>query len=307
MGSRLARTVSNRETIFEPLGEIAVHPSTGERVYWALVTSEEASKVLGGRNTHNRKTRGKGTIDGLIRDMEENRFVGKNGETIIFNNHGVLDDGQHRLTAIAQSGVAQEILVVENVALNAQDTVDKGSRRSVSDTLTLNGFEWTSAKAAIAKNVLIYQTLGYIASTGSNGYNPSDTEIAEYVIKHDSRLMDSCLLIKGKWKYTNFTGGVMSPAVVATVHYLCRAFDKEQTDMFFAQQVVQGLHLKDGEPALALRNYCAGNKSTLKLYEQYAFVVKSWNLFVKGQDVRVLKAPVGGWTRDNIPKLLLVE
>lgn len=73
----------------------------------------------------------------LVRNMERGTWQ-DNGASIVFNRSGRLVDGQHRLQAIIQSGIAQELVVVRDVD-DAVTVFDLGKNRSIPDILRAGG------------------------------------------------------------------------------------------------------------------------------------------------------------------------
>lgn len=84
-------------------------------------------------NINNRPLR-KNVVQFYASQMKRNQWV-LNGEGIIFNEDGLLVDGQHRLQAIIESGISIEILVVRNAPSDCFPTIDSGISRRASDTL----------------------------------------------------------------------------------------------------------------------------------------------------------------------------
>lgn len=101
-----------------------------------LITPALAEEYLR-HNTCNRQLR-KNIVDYYASIMEKGQWM-LNGEGIIFNELGVLVDGQHRLAAVAKSGVNVEMLVVRNVNKDSFATIDSGITRKVSDTFFVKG------------------------------------------------------------------------------------------------------------------------------------------------------------------------
>jgi hypothetical protein len=56
---------------------------------------------------------------------------------IAFDKNGVLQDGQHRLKAVAESGRPVEMLVTRNCDPEAFKVIDTGARRSIADSLAM--------------------------------------------------------------------------------------------------------------------------------------------------------------------------
>lgn len=100
-----------------------------------LITPEKAEIYLK-QNTQNRKLR-KTWVESLSQAMLKGQYS-LTHQGIAFDVNGVLIDGQHRLSAIVKSGVAQYVLVVTGVPVDAYKNVDIGVKRTHSDTTKLN-------------------------------------------------------------------------------------------------------------------------------------------------------------------------
>ena len=74
----------------------------------------------------------------------------QNGEVIVFDSDGYLRDGQHRLTAIVESGVAVWINVVRGVDPDQCDVFDVGGKRTVKQII---GGTSTTMGAAVAGRI----------------------------------------------------------------------------------------------------------------------------------------------------------
>lgn len=113
------------------------------------ITPERAREMLEHNYEDNRNLR-KFYANQLATVMRNGRYVAENGQTIVFGeDDGVLYDGQHRLMAIALSGVPQTMLVVWITnGKEAYKTIDNGTRRTVSDFLRLPD---RNVVAAVAK------------------------------------------------------------------------------------------------------------------------------------------------------------
>ena len=91
-----------------------------------LVTPALAKEWLE-KNTNNR----------ILNDVRVNDYIRdlKNGhwqlthQGVAFYENGVLADGQHRLIAIAKSGISVEILVTRNMPLSTAHCHDRGKTR----------------------------------------------------------------------------------------------------------------------------------------------------------------------------------
>ena len=76
----------------------------------------------------------KARVRALIDDLRMGRWQ-TNGESIILDASLRLLDGQHRLQAVAESGIAITALVAVGVDPGSMPTIDQGARRSAGDAL----------------------------------------------------------------------------------------------------------------------------------------------------------------------------
>jgi len=104
----------------------------------ARITPALAEELLE-KNAVNRSLRS-GVVEAYRRDMEQGRWR-MTGEPIQFSRTDRLLNGQHRLTALAGSNVTQgiEFLVITGLDDYAQELMDSGASRSISDALKIRG------------------------------------------------------------------------------------------------------------------------------------------------------------------------
>jgi hypothetical protein len=101
------------------------------------VTPKTAAKWLESNMATNRNIR-KSYIKMLAADMLAGRWK-ETGETIKFNPMRTLIDGQHRLSAVVESGCTIEMHVAWDVPSDAIMAIDTGRSRSAADIMTLQG------------------------------------------------------------------------------------------------------------------------------------------------------------------------
>ena len=93
----------------------------GLRIEEFNVTPELAAVYLE-KNVSNRKL-SRGQVLLISKQMQEGKWK-KTGDTIKFSVTGRLLDGQHRLSAIVDSGVSQFLMVARGLDSNAFDVLD---------------------------------------------------------------------------------------------------------------------------------------------------------------------------------------
>lgn len=89
-------------------------------------------------NTNNRRLK-KGHIPSLCAAAQEGRWI-NTGHPIIISSDGVLQDGQHRLTAVLQAGSSIKMDLRFGIDPRAFAVTDIGAKRSGADTLQVAGY-----------------------------------------------------------------------------------------------------------------------------------------------------------------------
>lgn len=115
-----------------------------------LVTPTIAKKWLEEGNLENRRLRLE-YAKNLASQMIEKGWRDNTGVPIIFDEDGVLIDGQHRLTAVVIANTPIKFSIVRNVSREVQDVIDTGLNRQASDVLTFSGVKNSGAIASLIK------------------------------------------------------------------------------------------------------------------------------------------------------------
>jgi hypothetical protein len=94
---------------------------------------------------------------------------------VAISQDGHIIDGQHRLTAIAESGISVEMLVSRDVPDDVFDVVDVGLVRSPADALRVAGYGGNgNVVAAVVRTLIVWQEYG--GTTGEN-YERRDRDV----------------------------------------------------------------------------------------------------------------------------------
>ena len=122
-------------TMREPANASATIRTTFKRAdaYRGLITPEIARSILGTMVTHQRPLT-RGTVERYKRILQDDEWK-YTGQGVIITTNGVGLDAQHRLTAISESGVAGEMLVVLDVDPGMWRYLDQGKPRSGADLI----------------------------------------------------------------------------------------------------------------------------------------------------------------------------
>ena len=178
-----------------------------------------------------------------------------NGETIKFYENGDLFDGQHRLMAIIESGIPQEIIVVRGINDNITVT-DVGSGRSIKCLSTSMGGSCSTSMLAGAS--VIYRGFEKM----SKSITPKES-IARYAVEHEALFKIAATLSSSGKKKGN---ALLKKGWAIALFYCYLRMSASNTETIskierFSYCVNTGFYENSLEtPAIVIRNYLSDNK-----------------------------------------------
>lgn len=213
---------------------------------YELITPEIAANLLESNNQN--RNISKGTVAAYVNDMISGNWDETVGDAISIDENGILRNGQHRLCAIVESGIAINMWVCRNVS--SDGIYDNNRKRSNSDQIMIMRSDFEN----------VYKSSRYISVARAiiNAKNPNlnrrpvtPKEIIEFTEEHKEDL-DGFFL--------NFPQTTVSKISLAVVHlslfmaYICEV---ELSDiMDFYDVLCSGMSTKPEEfPIIAYRNY----------------------------------------------------
>lgn len=215
-----------------------------EGIFAEVVTLTPAmAKEFLERNADNRPIR-QTKLKQVVDEINGDRFM-LNGETIIFADTGVMNDGQHRCAAVIETMKPIDTVVVFGVSRESRRTVDNGAARSPGDHLAVEGLAYATDMASIGRFVLAWE-----ASEKKNLSNMSrvaPTAIVERCL--DDRAMQTAAEF-GRKHYTK--APVAAPSVIGFAYYAFAAIDKQAAEEFLTK-VVHGHNLAPESAAYQVR------------------------------------------------------
>jgi hypothetical protein len=249
-------------------------------------------------NTHNRNLRQR-VVLAYAADMEAGNWQW-NGESIKFAEDGTLLDGQHRLAAIAESGVTLSMLVVRGLPNQTQETVDGGAKRKFSDVLHLRGERVPLVLAAIIRRVGMWDD-GKRWMQGTGVYGPTNAQMLQVLEKYPW-LRD----LAQPAQYVAVHCG-MPASIIGFGWWLFSMLDGEDTSgdvEFFFERLGDGQGLVKGDPIYELRRAVENSRSVRgQRSERYltAIMIKSWNAYRDGVKIGLLTFRPGGEKPERFP------
>lgn len=204
-----------------------------------MIGSRE-STVLLDQNTANR-TRVTVTVARYQRDIESDDFMSLNGETIKVARSGRMLDGQHRITALENSGKRLPFLVVEGLQEHAFDVMDRAVAKTFADVLRERNLSNAGTLAAATRMQWLYERDGFKVYYGLSPSNPE----MNAVLQRNPDLLNSL-------EYNNRLRGLLIPAVGCWVEYRLKQANPELAATFLSK-LASGEDLGKGDPILILR------------------------------------------------------
>lgn len=240
-----------------------------------LVTPRMAEALLA-RNGGNRPVIWTGPVRSVAAyaaAMSRGEWV-LNGEPIIISSTGELNDGQHRLHAIIQSGVSVQLLLTFGVERETRHTVDQGVARTPGHVLAMFG-ERNTNQLATALQFLWATDQGVTLNN-----RPSTDQLLATLAVHPG-IRDAVRDV------AHFVGEFrLSAGYIAGAHYRCKQHNEFSATQFI-EALTTGTNITNvNSPVARLRRmfteHCA--KRTRKTaIEQAANYIKAYNFFIKGR------------------------
>jgi len=122
-----------------------------------LITPEKASTYLA-QNFDNNRSKSKEWVRELVREMKNDLFC-ISVDAIGFDICGRLINGQHRLTAVIESGKTQPFIVAKNLPIETAQLIDVGKKRTMAQRITIGGTRMTEKQCSTVRNAMVdYQS-----------------------------------------------------------------------------------------------------------------------------------------------------
>jgi hypothetical protein len=258
------------------------------------VTPEEAGRLLSS-NTCNRSLK-KSHVQYFEAQLQRDEMQ-LTHQGIAISKSGKLLDGQHRLTAIVNSGITVELLVATDLPDESFAVLDTGVTRSAADALSVEGVANYSLTAAAIRSCICYEKMSNSVWNGAVAKKLSTA----------SAVLDRYRLEPSEWDWAgqvakrNTLTRILVPASAAALAYLAvrAGYSKEYVESFM-RRLCHGADLSSTSPILAYRNKLTSADRTYGYQARLADYIKLFNAEVTGQEYKIFKSQV--WP--PMPKLI---
>jgi hypothetical protein len=243
-----------------------------------LMFDRELAEAVLKLNTGNRRVNRR-KIEQLVRQMKAGEFE-NTGEPIIISAEGVINNGQHRLLALVEADISLDMDVRFGIPRKAFSKTDTGTSRSSGDVLTIKGVGAGGQVASAVRLLVLYHR----GLPGSIREFVSNDEVA--------KAFDGWLDIEdivGRVNKHAFPKAVKSTPLYATAFLASRTSGKGKLEAWL-DAVATGLEVSRDNPAYQLRERLmrgidAAIGTREGQLERFALMVKSWNLWAKGETI----------------------
>jgi hypothetical protein len=221
-----------------------------------------------------------------LQSLKEDLLAGRfrlNGETIIFDWDGFLINGQHRLTAVIETGKPIISVVIRNVPPTSYITLDNAAKRRGSDALQSSGYLNSVSLSAAAVLFRRYERK-MLDGMGARGNLVLSSIAVEQTVKEHPGLADSVAATFVCYRVCGYH------SAIALCHYILSGIDASAAKDFF-YKLETGEELKKGSPILALRN--RARERDYSNDDLVLLIFKTWNSWRKDRHVLQLKKVQG--------------
>ena len=274
-GSGKAVTNPHAEWVDEAQLASLVRDHYGTRTL--MIDREVAGRLLA-MNTGNRRVN-KRKLQQLIDQMRSGEFE-NTGEPVIVSVEGVVNNGQHRLMAVVEADAVLDMDVRFGIPRKAFSKTDTGAPRTGADVLSIKGVQAGSQVASTVRLLILYER-GLPESI--RGFVSNDEVARAFDRWHDVEQ------VVAQVNTHAFPKAVRSTPFYATAFLASRTPQKGKLDRWL-DAVATGLDVARDHPAYQLRERLmrgvdAPVGTREGQLERFALMIKSWNLWAKGDTV----------------------
>jgi hypothetical protein len=251
---------------------------------YTMVTPQMAEEFLD-RNTHNRPLRA-GAVEKIVRDIKAGKWE-RNGQTVTIDWNDAIHNGQHRLFAVVESGIAVPMILLTGLDPATVMTVDTGVARTYADYEKLRG----GADGQPLKNVNNYQAAlklidwyekrwpGVRLASGRDG-TATHHELHEIAGRYP-HLSDAVNYVQAR---NGPTRNVTNPTTMAFVYAMGMVNYPAEADHWL--QTIWSNEGEPNNPAISYRARLTAARLAGRNIDRatmLCFTIKSWNAFAQGE------------------------
>lgn len=233
---------------------------------------------------HNRSNRNVSQthVQWFARQILDGTWDANNTQSIKFSTDHALIDGQHRLLACILADRSIEVDVKMDVPVKAQDTIDVGRSRTISDQLAISGEKYGTQIAGSIRWI-------YALSNDMTAYKTSTPEVMSF-LRDNPTLRESIAKVQNR---RGIRGTI--PTLLIAIHFIATKVlgEGEKADQFVSV-FKTGYPVYKGDPAHRVREMYRDAKEAHQTIGQArlaALTIHAWNLFRHNKSGKALRPP----------------
>jgi hypothetical protein len=249
-----------------------------------LVTPEQAREWLE-TNVGNRYLR-RSSREKLVHSLEQGHWR-LTHQGVAFDQNNALFDGQHRLGAIADSGVPAQLMVFEGCDRGTFDVIDRSSNRKFADTCPSP----QHVVAALVRLAYVWLNTGGDMSKNLGTFERTDDKDLQAVLNENPDLVFAARFAQ----HNRLPVGSLPKSWHALLYWQMYQLAGDDATGFW-DAVRTGAGLQPGEPTYVLRERLqkismdqAHHRYRLKPVFKAAITIKAWNAVRQGKRISYLK------------------
>lgn len=231
---------------------------------------------------------------GYAADMSNGKWT-QDLMPIVLDVDGNLINGQHRLTAVVDSGKTIGFWVIRDAPMDVMLRMDQGATRNAGDQLQIHGFANSLQQAAAARLVLAYEFFPGVVWATTSLTDITRSLVVDEVMENEVSYQTAYTVTLGMNK-ARVNRSVAMALYILAERYSSNAEMWEE----FATGVATGIMLQVDDPRMALRNYWIRPdraRSFGGMQGHLLATIKAWNKYVEDQPTKLLKTP----RREELP------
>lgn len=265
------------------------------------ITPEVAYKAL----TYNEETLQRPVSFPTIKNYAEqmSNMMWRTAATpIAFDTSGGVQNGQHRLHAIVESGRSIDMWCFFGMDPSLFHVYDAGKKRTAGDIFSINGVSSPNQVSSIAKS--IYKFLHW---TNQDHWSmdkkirklemklPADAYSYYGILGGEQALRPSLTLY-----YKASSESISNPGPIGALHFLCSEIDYDMAKEFF-DRLCTGANLGPRSPVKKLRDHYLRAHGSIMPLTTFGLTARCWNA-CRSKRRSFSLSPVNKWA--DLPKLV---
>jgi hypothetical protein len=257
------------------------------------VITPKMAKAMLDANTNNRRPK-MPIVLRYANDMLKGLWKTNTAEFIKISQSGRILDGQHRLMAVVKSNIAIKFQVARGLEDNIFDVLDTGTARNASDVFKIAGVKHDNSIPSI---IATYNKIksGKMYNIQKHDRLNNSELLNQY---YDNEIFWQDVAKKTYAWYVSFAK-LLQPSIIGGFYAYFYELNQDKATTFFSE-LSTGINVSNNVIHL-LRNKLMQDKVALRKMQpilRYAFIIKTWNCYVSGKSLNVLKYDT---QRDSFP------